>query len=187
MVAGNAIDAKRAPGRLVVNPTASFVSGSFPYGGTEIGRARDCAILPVGSAYRIESEGLGEASDVLESPNRAVVAFFLRGFDDDAVETLFAGGYSAGADSLRARWDMPGNRSPGQSAIGREVSVLFVPDNPAAVPGWLAYRAIATFQDSSEIPFMRSEEMGLPVTLECLRDAQDRIIQVGRITDLETP
>ena len=187
MVAGNAIDSIRAPGRLIVNPTGPFVDGTDPYGGTEIGRAREVAILPIGGGYRVECEGLGEASDVLEGSNRVVVAFFLRGWDDDGIETLMAGGYAAGANTAHARWNMPGTRSPGQSAIGRAVSLLFAPDNPDVAPGFIVYRGIPTIQDSSELTFMRSEELGLPIAVECLRDASDRIIEVGRLDDLPTP
>ena len=38
MTAGVAQDAIRAPGTLVVGPSGSLVTGTFPYNGTEIGK-----------------------------------------------------------------------------------------------------------------------------------------------------
>jgi len=187
MTAGNAIDTIRAPGKLVVNPTGPFLDGTFPYGGTEIGRSRLTAFVTFGGGIRIECEGLGEASDVLEGQTRAVVLFELRGWDDDAIQNLMAGGYTEGANTLHSRLGIPGSRSPGLSAIGRAVSLLFVPDNPVDAPGWILYRGVATFQDASELLFMRGEELALPVAVECLRDDNGRTIEIGRLEDLPTP
>lgn len=187
MTAGASIDAIRAPGRLVLNPTGPFLDGTYPYGGTEIGQINACAFITAGGGPRIECEGLGEASDVLEGANRTLVTFELRGWDDDAVENLFSGGYTAGASTKRARWGMPGSRLPGQSAVGRAVALLFVPDNPTVAPGWIAYSGIPTFQTAGEIMFMRSQPLQLPVALECLRDSSGRTIEIGPLEDLPTP
>ena len=127
---------------------------------------------------------MGEASDVLEGLNRTVVTFDLRGWDDDAVELLFVGGYSAGAQTQHASYGQPGTRTPGQSALGRAVSILFVPDNPNVAPGWIAHRGVPTLQDAGELMFMRSQPLVLPVAVECMRADNGRTIDIGRLQDL---
>lgn len=186
MAAGSATRVIRAPGRLVVNPTTEFAAGTFPFGGTEIGKANLCALMPMGASYRVEYESLGEAGDVLEGSIRWVFSCFVRGWDDDAVQLLMPDGYSAGATSQHSVFSAPGAQVPGSSALSRAVKLAYVPDDPLHVPGVLLYRAVPDWSDGAEIAYRRGSELGLPLAFECIRDTSSpaRILKIGRIVDL---
>ena len=182
MAAGSASRVIRAPGRLVASRTDLGLS--YPYGGTEVGKTRLELLTSFGTAVRVESEGLGgEASDILERSNRWSFSCFLRGWDDDAVEKFFATNYIQGAASGRALFREPGIRAPGGSALVRALKLLYVPDdlnNPAVV----MYHGVPDWSDGAELAFQRGEELGIPLTVELLRGATEKIVEVGRIVDV---
>lgn len=175
----------RTPGYLVANPTNLAVAGDDgAYGGVVLGDTRAKVLTPLGSPYYVECEGLGEFSDVLESNNRYVFTTFLRGWDRDAIEQCFAGGYSQGSVTGHAVWQEPGTRSPGQSALGRAVVLLFVPEDPVHSDAFILYNAVPDFAEGAEIAFQRATEFGLEVSFECLRDSRGEILAMGRFKDL---
>ena len=187
MAAGAAARSIRAPGRLIVAPLgqefADFNGGTYPYRGREIGKVRSCVAMPQGSAYFVESEATGAVTDVLESGQRWVFACFLRGWDDDAIALFRPGGYTTGAITQHAVFSAP-DEVPGSSALSRAVKLAFIPDDPVNVPGVIIYRAVPNWSDGAELALQRDEELGLPMTFECLRDSTGRILQIGRIHDL---
>lgn len=182
MVAGNVARVIRAPGRLVVDPTD--LDDAYPYGGTEIGKSRLCVLQPLGTSFRVECEGLGEATDVLEANNRWVFSCQLRGWDDDAIQKMLAAGYETGATSGHTGFFVPGSATPGESALSHAVKLLYVPDDVIHVPAVLIYRGVPDFSDGAEIAFQRGEELVVPLTVDCFRDANDNILRVGRLADL---
>lgn len=184
MAADSATRVLRAPGRLVVGPTTEFAAGTFPFGGTEIGKANLCVLMPQGGAYDVEYESLGEIGDVLEGSQKWVFACFLRGWDNDAVQTLLPDGYSAGTVSQHSVFSVPGAQVPGASALGRAVKLAYIPDDPVHVPGVLIYRAVPDWSDGAEIAFRRGSELGIPLAFKCIRDSSNRMLRVGRIVDL---
>lgn len=188
MAAGNSSKVIRATGRLVVGPTMPMRgANACPYGGTEIGKANACVLLPLGAQYLVESEGLGEVTDVLEGNQRWVFSCFLRGWDRDAVRLLHPDGYEEGAQTQHARFEAPGVAVPGSSALGRAVVLAFVPDDAVHVPGVVLYRAVPDWSDGAELAFQRGTELGIPLSFDCLRDASGRILQMGLIADLDLP
>ena len=183
MAAGNAARVLRAPGRLVVNPTDLTLN--YPYGGTEVGKTKLAVLMSFGTSVRIPSEGLGgDASDILERSNLWVFACFARGWDDEAIEKFFSTNYAQGTATGHAVFREPGIRGPGASAIGRAVQLLYVPDDPTSAPAMVAYRAVADWTDGAEIAFQRQEELGIPLTIELMRGATGKIVEVGRLDDL---
>ena len=184
MAAGSIATIMRAPGRIVINPTTSFATTAYPYGGTEIGKANLCALAPLGTPFRIESEALGEATDILEGNNRYAFSCFIRGMDDDAKELMMAGGYEVGSVTQHAVWAEPGTKTPGQSTLSRAVILAYVPDDILHVDGLLIYRGIPGWSEGSELTFQRGEELGMPLTVDCLRDANANLVRIGRMADL---
>lgn len=182
MVAGNVARVIRAPGRVVIGPTD--LSVAYPYGGTEVGKSNLCVVQPLGTSFRIEAEGLGEATDILEATHRYVFSCFLRGWDDDAVQKFFADNYSAGGTSKHAVFSVPGSAVPGASAIGRALIVLYVPDDTIHVPAVLVYSGVPDWSEGAEMAFQRGSELGLPVALDCLRDSNGNTLAIGRLADL---
>jgi len=186
MTAGAAAKTIRASGRLVVSPTTAFATTAYPYGGTEIGRVNMVQLTPIGSAYRVESEGLGEVTDILEGPIRWVLTCFARGWDDDAVTKFLARGAAAGSDTQHQVYSVPGSYAPGASMLTRGLKVVYVPDDTVNVPALIAYRAVPDWTDGAELAFRRGSELGMPLVFECVRDTANpgRVLKVGRIEDL---
>lgn len=182
MAAGSAARVLRAPGRLVVDPTDLGIA--FPYGGTQVGLVRLVVLQTLGANFRVESEMLGEATDVLESPNRYVMGCMLRGWDDDAMRLLIADNYDAGAVSGHAVITIPNRQRPGASGLARARTLLYAPDDPVNAPALLIHRGIPEWGGGSQLSFSRAEELGMPLTVECLRNDAGVILQIGRLADL---
>jgi len=186
MVAGNVARVIRAPGQISIGPTDLSTAGSNnAYGGTLIGKTNGVVLQPMGTPFRVESEALGEATDILEPNKRWVFSCFVRGWDDDAVEKMFSSAnYAAGGTSQHAVYSEPGTRVPGESAIGRAVILLYVPDDIIHVPALLLYRGIPEWAEGGEVMFQRGQELGIPLTVDCLRDGNGNLLSMGRISDL---
>lgn len=175
----------RAPGTVIASPTnLTDADDDGAYGGTIIGSTRAVALVPLGTPYRVECEGLGEYSDVLEGNNRYIVNLFLRGWDQGAVSTLLAGGYSEGGTTQNAVWVEPGGRSPGQSAAGRALVWLFVPDDTHSHPALIIRAGIPDFAEGAELAMQHGEELGLNMSIECIRNASSQILDLGHLDDL---
>ena len=174
----------RAPGKIIAAPTSLTAGATGEYGGSIIGTTRAVALVPLGTPFQVECEGLGEFSDVLEGNNRYIANFFLRGWDQMAVAKLLAGGYSAGSVTKNAVWKEPGTKTPGQSAIGRALVWLFVPDDVDNHPALIIRSGIPDFADGAEMAFQRGEEFGLNMTIECIRDGSGNILDLGILADL---
>ena len=199
MAAGNVHRVIRAPGHVVIDPTDLSTPGTDnAYGGTLIGKTNACVVQSLGTPFRVESEGLGEITDVLEANNRWAFACFLRGWDDDAIREAFsegnktlgtaAGNYEQGGTSSHSVFAVPGTRTPGQSTLesskSRAVILLYVPDDVIHVPAVLVYSGIPDWTEGAELAFQRGSELGLPLTIECLRDSNDNTLRIGRLADL---
>lgn len=182
MAAGQASKILKSPARLVVNPTD--LSAAYPFGGVEVGRANLVVLTMLGVQVRIESEPLGEATDILEAANQTSFGCFLRGWDDDAVQQFLGHGYQLGAVTGHAVFSSPGSAHPGQSAFSRAVKLLVYADNPIDSPSCLIHRGIPDWTEAAELAWSRSDEMGIPLTIECLRGSVGRIVDVGRFADL---
>ena len=185
MASGSSAKIIRGHGRVVVNPTADVDGQSYPYGGTEIGRVAMFAVASSGAGLTVEAEGLGRVSEVLEGSIRWSVSFMLRGWDDDAVRLLFPDAYEVGDLSQHATFQVPGATKPGSSALARAVKLLFVPDDPVTVPGLVVYRGVPDMRPATEIVFRRSQELQLPVVMECVQNDAGKILAVGMVHDLE--
>lgn len=182
MTAGNVSRVIRGPGRWVEGPTD--LSAEYPYGGTELGKSKQVVIRNMGHNIRIVSEGLGEATDLLGNDNYYVAAFFLRGWDDDAVSRLLSDNYEVGAVTGHAVFSAPKNNQPGSSDLDRARVLLYVPDDTINVPAILIYRGVADWTEGAEIAFQRRDEIGLPIAVEMFRDANGNMLKIGRLADL---
>jgi hypothetical protein len=180
--AGNVNRVIRAPGRLVVSPTNLTLD--FPFGGKALGKSKQAVLRSLGTRFRVEAEGLGEATDILEDNQHHVFSLFLRGVDDDAVAELFPYNFALGAVSGHSTLDIPAGQGPGFSGYARRRVLLYVPDNPVDHPSLLIYAGIPDWSENVELAFQRKEELGLPVAVECLRDSYGRILKLGRFADL---
>ena len=184
MAAGNIARVMRASGRLIANPTEDFDDGTYPYGGTELGKVSQAILQPLGTNFLVWDESRGEVIDVLESNSRHIFGCFLRGWDDDAVESLLSDGFEAGHASSHAMYSVPGFVTPGQTARGRGLTIAYIPDDEVNVNGLILYNAIPSWTEGAELAFSRNSELGIPLTCECLRDEFGNILRIGRTVDL---
>lgn len=187
MASANSVKIIRAPGRVVIGPTTSADSGSFPFGGTEIGRIGMFALASNGDNLTVEPEGLSRVADVLEGSIRFSVSFQLRGWDDDAIELLFPDQFAEGDLTRHAVFAVPGVTKPGSSALARAQTILFVPDDPVNVPALIVYRGVPDWRRASDVALRRNQELAIPVAIEAVQDDSGRILAMGRIHDLEIP
>lgn len=184
MAAGSVARVLRAPGRLVVGANKAFAENDYPYGGTEVGKVSQVAIQPIGVPFRVQYESLGEVGDVLEANKQYLFGCFLRGWDDDAVQRFLTGGYEIGDETQHAVFHEPGARVPGRSAYGRAIVLTYVPDDQIRVPAVHIYSGIPIWTENAELAFQRAEELGIPISVECLRDSGGDILRIGRLPDL---
>ena len=185
MAAGDSARVLRAPGRIVIAPTKPFHGNVYPFGGREVGKVNACVLKPLGTRFHVESEGLGETTDILDSGSNWMFACFLRGWDDDALSLFRPESFEAGDVTQHAVVTVPGNKAAGASVLGNAVVLAYVPEDTVRVPGVILYRAVPDWTDGSELAFRRGSELGLPLTFSCVRDVDGRILQVGRLADLE--
>lgn len=170
MAAGRSARTLRGPGRLIVNPTDSDLSGTYPYGGTEVGKTRGVTWAPLGQYFRVECEATGEASDILEPNQRWIFSCFMRGWDDDAVRLMLARGYTEDTVSQHAALSAPADVLPGQSAMSRAVVLVYVPEEPTRTPGLVLYSAIPLWTNAAEQAYQDGSELGIPLVMECMRE-----------------
>lgn len=172
----------RAPGRVVVSPTN--LGWEYPYGGHELGRVKAAVLTGLGSTHRVYSEALGEATAVLEADNHWIFSCFIRGWDNNAVEHLLDTGYMPGQVTGHSMYNVPGNATPGDNAAARGKVILFVADDVVHAPSCILYNAIPDWADGFELAFQRTEEIGLPLAFDCLRNSNNLTLTVGRFADL---
>ena len=173
----------RAPGRLFLNPTT--ISGSAPYGGTELGAVRKVAVRLRQRSHDVIGEEFDEPVEFLKGGFRIVgLACLLRQYDNTVVSTVFPS-TSTGASSGDKVIDDPGTARP---ALGSATSnkILFVPENATAHPSVILYRADATLEGEVELMHTIQEERALAVLFKALRDGSTpaRRGKMGKLADL---
>ena len=185
MSAKQAIRSIRAPGRMVVNPTEVFKGGTFPYGGVEVGKTSELAYVPLGTAMNVWYESTGSIGAVLEPSKEMIVTCFMRGWDDDAVEKLFAKNSFIGANSGHAGFEEGGSTTPGEDASPRALKIVYVPEDTLHVPAMMMYAAIPWWiEGGTQVPFQRSETLGIPMAFQCLDNGAGLFVRIARLIDI---
>jgi len=108
--------ALRVPGKLSYGP--SDLTSAYPHGGTGLGLVRDIRLTrDVVAERRIRAtEYGGETVEALVPGQEWVISFLLRGFDNDAISTVFPNTFTGATDSLE------GIREPGTIRAGELLS-----------------------------------------------------------------
>lgn len=172
----------RASGRVIINPTN--LSAAYPYGGREIGKTKTVVLAIQGTPYKLKNEALGELTNILEADKRFVFSCVLRGWDNDALQLLWADMYTAGSVTGHAVYSEPASAMPGTSTLDVARKILFAPDDPINVPALLIYRGVPSWGDSAQLAWSGEEDLALPFAADCLRDSSNRILKMGRLADL---
>lgn len=176
----------RAPGKMVWNPTAnpSDDVDAYPYGGTELGAVKGIYLVPFDDGFTVWAEEYGEPADQLEPLRDWGIGFVARGWDDDVLPICFA---NTGEDTISQHTyvSLHGSQSPGMSALDdRGGKLLFVPENPIAAPGFIAYNAVAVLESNAAMHFAWSRDLEVPVVFRMFRDGSARIGFVRQLWDL---
>ena len=125
--------AVHVPGRLVLGPTQGGLVGSYPYGGTTVGRVARAALVIDEEEWEVLSEAKGKRTATGRGITRAAFTFVLVEYDTTVLNLIYAftttsGGGFSGANTLRLP-DPARNLSPGLKTAGSPL--LFAADNPA--------------------------------------------------------
>jgi len=172
----------RISGRVAISPTD--FSGSFPFGGTEIGSVGSVVSVPGNFSAVIEGEEFGgHVLDTVISTRGYIVAFMLRTYDDDAWSTVFpfteAGGVS-GKTLVRVN---PTTSRPGSLGSAQAVSLLFYPDNPLHHPALYFKKAIPEIDEAAELASDLRTEFQVPAIFRAIPPASGDTAQQGLFED----
>jgi len=178
----------RSSGRLILTPTDE-TNADGKWGGTVLGATEAFSIQSLGEQYEIEGEGIGRPTDVLEADRRYACGCALRSWDDDAVTALLTDGDAlAGSVTGRMMWTGPGTSvTPGESALGRAVSLLWAPDDYHHLPGAFVWNAIPQVSPGFEIQFGKAIETIIPFAARAFSNAVGQAVQIAMVRDMTFP
>lgn len=179
----------RASGRLVTDPTDSDFTGTFPFGGTELGWSVSVTLRRVTEEFSILAEEFGSVPvEVLEAGEFWLAGAYLRTWDPDAIEALGNNtrtGTRTALPVLQLSHNLSGGRRAGQRVSDRAIKLLFYPDDVYRAQGWVMYTAAPLFDVASPFQFDAEEELGPRVLFVGLPSGSDLDVgEVGPLVDL---
>lgn len=178
----------RCSGRLIFSPQDE-TNADGKWGGTVLGSTEAFSIQSLGEQYEIEGEGIGRPTDILEADRRYACGCALRSWDDDMVTQLMTDGdVTTGAVTGRKMWTGPGTSiTPGESALGRAVVLLWAPDDYNHLPGVLVYNAIPQVSPGFEIQFGKAVETIIPFAARAFSSSSGQAVQIAMVRDMTFP
>ena len=189
MAAPSALQALNNVGKLsaaLAGQTFDFTT-AYPHGGTALGLVRDIKLQRTEGRELITAEEFGvEVVDEVYTGEAWLLAFALRGFDDDAVGAIFPN-TSTGTLAKRTGIDYPGTSTvAGNLRSGDAIKVLFTPDDTANHHAVYLPNAIPGVSEELEIPLGRTSEVLILCGFRALRDGATagRAVQVQLLEDL---
>lgn len=186
MAAADPLQALRVPGRVVKGVT-SF-SGSFPYGGTELGQLLDVAWALTQIVQRTRAEELGAQVVGLGFYGEAfAVSFGLRSLDDDAIAAVFLNTRAGTVSQHRVIYG-PGTNRPGtliETVLA--TNLLFVPDDVDNHPCVWLPRAVPKPDRLERVPLHLDGEHVIGSTWLALPGSNGKAYEIGRLVDLTAP
>ena len=172
------------PGHLIKNPTNLTAPPDF--GGTELGNTAEIVLRVVHRSLELRGEEYAsEIVEIIEGSDDIAIACFLRGFDKDALTTIFRNSsISTKTDKPIITW--PGATAPSTLGSSKAFKLLFAPDSTEAVPGLILYNAIPLVQEVAEMRFAfdLSDELGVPVIFRAIRNTPGKLAQMALLEDM---
>jgi len=178
MATRDPLKALRVPGRVCINPTDNPPGSSvpFPFGGIELGLVRDVVLRRRERRFSNTAEEFGgEPAEELYLGETWDLLFALRGFDNDAIQTLFPNTTAHALSGQRGIVHPGSNRREGSAwSTASAVRLLFAPDEPLSHPGVYFRSAIPLVAEELELPLSRNPDAGgellIAVAFRALRD-----------------
>lgn len=177
----------KVPGRLCVNP-ASF-SGTYPYGGTDLGLLREIRLRVQNFTEDVSEEGLGVKVvwGKLDMGELWHIAAIVRAPDQGQLHRLF-GASKTGAVSGRTIVVSPGASLSPVVRVGAwlpTVKLLFAPND---VTQWHVYfpAATADLEEEAELALSLAKDFDAPAVYTAMPPAGGLLesVQFGPIEDL---
>ena len=178
MAAPSATSIPRVHGKLILTPTDN--SSSPLYGGTDLGAVRRVRFEPGYNQVPIASEYYGQTQEVLHIQGNCVLGCLLRGWDGDALSTIFPGYALASSEHTLT---FPGGVLSGRKLSGTAVKVLYAARR-SEHPSVVLYNAIPLVEPSAELRKSILNELEIPVFFLGLRDGSGNIGAMGPIAGL---
>jgi hypothetical protein len=165
MAVVNYTTALRTPVKLCASPTD--LSTAFPHGGTALGLAARVKIKPQALLSPITAEEFGgTVIDHIYCGEKTLVSCVLRGWDADAISTVFPNSTVGTVRGKRyIRWEpgTSGQNKPGYRLSSKAVKLFFSPESVNYGPGLLVYEALPAWDEAAEISMTDDDEAVLPV------------------------
>lgn len=148
MAVPNLAEIMRIPGTVIKAP--SDLSAAYPYGGTVLGAISEVEAQEAFADVTVRDENFGIVTEVLYSGSQLAIGFNLRGYDADAIGTVFPD-TTLGTSGKRIIGSDPTTYRAGSKGTARAVALLYAPDNPLNHPAVYFPAAIPRRRETSEI------------------------------------
>ena len=176
------------PADLIKDPTSLDPSTAPDFGGTILGNVSEVVLRVTHRQEALRAEEYAnEVVEVVEGSDDVVLGAFLRGFDKDAIQTIFR---DADQSSLtgQARVQFPGATTRASSfGSDRAIKLLLAAKNYEEHPSLIIYNAIPLLDEAAQLRFSfnNTNEYGLPVVFQGIRDSSAKIAQHRLLEDLD--
>lgn len=189
MSTSSALQAMYIPGRVSCQLSGQTydLSTAYPHGGTALGLLRDVQIRRTEGKFELIAEEFGqEVVDEVYMAESWVMAFALRGMDDDALGAVFPNTFT-GTITKNKGIAYPGSSvAPGTLRSASAVRVLFTPDDTENHNAVYFPNAIPQVAEGIDIDFARASELMIACVFRGLRasNAQGALCQIARLKDI---
>ena len=189
MSTSSALQAMYVPGRVSCQLSGQTynLATAYPHGGTALGLLRDVQIRRTEGKFDLIAEEFGqEIIDEVYMAESWVMAFALRGMDDDALGAVFPNTFTV-SETKNMGVAYPGaSRSPGSLRSSSAVRVLFTTDDTENHNAVYFPNAIPQVAEGLVVDFARASELMIACAFRGLRasSSQGSLCQIARLKDI---
>ncbi len=167
----------QVPGRLVINPTD--LTAAYPYGGTELGAVHQIAVRRTAGSFDVmASEYGGAVVETIQGGENWALAAYLRGFDNDAISTVFpntATGTTTKRRGVKHWMDAASPVRPGSLGSARSVKLLFAPYDVDRCRAVYFFRALPRVEETWEMALSVDTRVEVPVVFVAIPNASLKV------------
>lgn len=186
MSAPDARTIRNVQGRLIKDPTdLTLTDGVF--GGTQLGLVKQKVVRVVSRDKIIRAEEFSSLPvEVIKSAQEIVLVCELRGYDADALSTIFPDVTTSTASGI-AKVVFAGTTRGGRKGTDDAFKLLFAPRNIDEHPAMILYKAIPMLSETMELRLSATRELIFPVMfLGTKKNSGNRDVgQMGLINELD--
>lgn len=171
--------------RLIADPTD--VSIASPYGGTELGIARNVAFRFVQKATVSYGEEFGRPVAFTLDAEEAVLACVLRTWDNDMLSRILPNSTAPSSSRLRSIDGRASGASINRAGFPLEslaFKLLVVPRSPIEHPSLVIYNAVPVFDENAETFLSNVAEFGMGLMFHSTPDASGRDYSFVPLADM---